>query len=704
MRAVQLLRGSPRRKAVAGFAAAITVVTGFFAVQGLAGATVTTAPPNHMLAVGPTSPDNGYPVWYKDSNNLSVGLCLDINNPFCNLGGAGVPDPTQPVSFPDNFPDETFYQLANSTIALPGGGTAVLDDNLEAAFSTAGPQAGGQITFGRVRIRLTTPTTGHYVITHPYGVDSFDVTDTATRNINFTEDIGIGAPGDFTGALGSRVNPFLRWDTGLVKGPDGASYLGDGVTAHAITGSDLNTNFFRIDGPNIGGPGINTIQTNLFTVQGRVATNAGVSPTSVTYTRSNTTGGFIDAFATSEPGQVIQASGTGMSRTTLKAGVVGRYFGRVAYTGANPPTSVQITNTSDRPPTTVNVTVTDQVVVSKAAYNSDTGQFVVNATSSDTAAPAPTLTVVGFGPLTAGTATFDLTDQVPPGFVTVTSSKSGSATAPVVVSGAAFAPEPVVAQAPATLTVQQGQQVQLDGSASLNATGFAWAQVAGTPAVTLANANTSIASFTAPATATTLTFRLTVQGPGGPVTTDEVVTVAAIAPPRANAGSPQSVLAGSTVTLDGSGSTGATSYLWKQTGGVAATLSSTTAVKPTFVMPNTPDPVVFQLTVTGPGGTDVATVQISPIADVLDTSQVEFRQSKAEWRVVGTATVTTGNVVTVYLGDTVTGTKLGTASVDALGGWSLRLSAGPQPPASRTISLQSTRGGVKLSIPVVVRN
>ena len=54
---------------------------------------------------------------------------------------------------------------------------------------------------------MTTPTTGHYVITHPYGVDAFDVTDTATRNINFTEDIGIGAPGDFKGALGSRVEP-----------------------------------------------------------------------------------------------------------------------------------------------------------------------------------------------------------------------------------------------------------------------------------------------------------------------------------------------------------------------------------------------------------------------------------------------------------------------------------------------------------------
>jgi hypothetical protein len=673
------------------------------AVTNLATA-ATVVPPTHMLAVGPTSVDNGFPVWYKDSNNLSVGLCLDDQNPFCNITAADVPDITQPVSFPDNFPDETFYQLAQSSITLPGGSVAVLNDNLEAAFNTPGPVANQQITFGRVRIRLTTPSIGHYTVTHPYGVDDFDVTDTATRNINFTEDVGIGAQGDFRGALNSRVNPFLRWDTGLLRGPDGASYLGDAITPHAITGSDLGTNFFRIDGPDIGGPGINTIQTNLFTTQGRVSTNAGVAPTSVTYTRSNTTGGFIDAFATSQPAQVIQVSGTGVATTQLKSDVAGNYFGRVAFTGANPPTSVTISNASDRPVTNANVTLTDLVVVTGAAYNADTGALTVTATSSDTATP-PVLTAQGFGNLTAGTATFPLgADQVPPGVITVTSSKSGSGTAPVVVSGAAIAPDPVQAQAPAALTVQQGQPVQLDGSGSLNATGFSWAQVAGTPAVTLSNANTSIASFTAPATPTTLTFRLTVQGPGGPKTTDEVVTVAAVAPPRANAGPPQSVLSGATVTLDGSGSTGASSFSWLQTGGVAATLSSKTVAKPTFTMPNTADPLIFQLTVTGPGGTDVASVQINPIPDVLTTSQIEFRTSKAEWRIVGTASVTTGNVITVWLGNSLTGTKLGTASVDALGAWSLRLANGPQPPASRTVSIESSRGGVLLAQAVVVRN
>ncbi len=710
MRATQLLRGSPRRKAIAGIAAAITVLTSFFVIQGFADATTTTAPPTHGLAVGPTDPSNGFPVWYKDSNNLNVGLCLDDTNPMCGLSAADGIDVNQPVSFPDNFPAETFYQLANSNITLPGGANALFVGAVEAGFNTPDPTPDQQHTFGRIRIRITTPTTGHYVVTHPYGVDEFDVTDSATRNINFTEDIGIGTPGDFTGALGSRIDPFLRWDTGLVTGPDGASYLGDPAVAHAVTGSSLGTNFFRIDGPDIGGPGVNTIQTNLFNVQGRLSTNNGVAPVAVTYTRTTTTGGFIDVFARSEPNQVIQVSGTGIAGTTLKGdaatdpGVSGNYFARAAFTGASPPTSVNITNASDRPVTKKSVTVTDQVTLTKVTYNADTGDVKVAATSSDTATP-PTLSVVGFGAvLVNGNATFKLgADQQPPAFITVTSTKGGTDTAPVIVSGAAFPADPVTAVAPPTLTVQQGQQVQLDGSGSLNATGFSWAQVAGTPAVTLTNANTAIASFTAPSTATTLTFRLTVQGPGGPQTADTVVTVQPVAPPVANAGQPQTVLVGNTVTLDGSASTGASSFQWSQTGGTPVTLSSTTAVKPTFKMPNTTNPLVFQLTVTGPGGTDVSTVQISPTADVLTTTQVEFRTDKAEWRVAGTTQVTSGNTITVHIGNSLSGPVLGTASPDALGVWSIRLT-GPVPDATRTISIESSRGGLLLAVPINVRN
>jgi hypothetical protein len=73
--------------------------------------------------------------------------------------------------------------------------------------------------------------------------------------------------------------------------------------------------------------------------------------------------------------------------------------------------------------------------------------------------------------------------------------------------------------------------------------------------------------------------------------------------PMANAGTDQSVGVGASVTLDGSGSSdpdGHTplTYGWTQTGGPAVTLSSATAVSPTFTAPGSPTVLTFSLTVT----------------------------------------------------------------------------------------------------------
>lgn len=72
-------------------------------------------------------------------------------------------------------------------------------------------------------------------------------------------------------------------------------------------------------------------------------------------------------------------------------------------------------------------------------------------------------------------------------------------------------------------------------------------------------------------------------------------------PITANAGSNQSVATGATVTLDGSGSFDPgnnPSYQWTQTAGPSVTLSSATAVKPTFTAPSTTATLTFQLVVT----------------------------------------------------------------------------------------------------------
>jgi hypothetical protein len=136
------------------------------------------------------------------------------------------------------------------------------------------------------------------------------------------------------------------------------------------------------------------------------------------------------------------------------------------------------------------------------------------------------------------------------------------------------------------------------------------------------------------------------------------------------------------------------------------TLNGRTTAKPTFTMPATSTPLMFQVTVTGPGGTDVALAQVSLRPDVLTVDEAQYRTSKGEWRVSGTASITTGNQVTVWIGGTPgTGTRVGTpATVDALGGWSIRIANGPNPGAVRVVSVTSSRGGSLAGAPLVVRN
>jgi hypothetical protein len=159
------------------------------------------------------------------------------------------------------------------------------------------------------------------------------------------------------------------------------------------------------------------------------------------------------------------------------------------------------------------------------------------------------------------------------------------------------------------------------------------------------------------------------------------------------------------VTLDGSQSTGVTGYSWSQTGGPIVALTGATTAKPTFTMPNTNDSLIFQLTVTGPGGSDYAVVQISPRPDVLTVDQAEYRRNGAEWRISGTASIVTTNTVTIYVVNGTTRTKLGTATVDALGVWSLRLGNSTVVPTTTSrLAVESTRGGILTGITIFIRN
>ena len=111
-----------------------------------------------------------------------------------------------------------------------------------------------------------------------------------------------------------------------------------------------------------------------------------------------------------------------------------------------------------------------------------------------------------------------------------------------------------------------------------------------------------------------------ITGPAATVT--YTLTVQAATPPVADAGTDQTVDEGSSVTLDGSATTGATSYSWSQTGGPTVTLASASTTAPTFTAPDGPTSLTFELTATGAGGsdTDAVTVQVQNAAPTADLS------------------------------------------------------------------------------------
>jgi hypothetical protein len=283
-------------------------------------------------AVGPIDPRIGFPLWYQDELGVKLTACLDGSG-FCVLTpnyntGAAASVTTAGI----NFPDEAFYWYADARITRSGGGNVRLVIAKEGAFTTPSAAVGQQIAFDRIRVRIDQLTPGAtYTITHPFGVmtavadanggivinsslkttatastastapastttattaDGFTPAPAATTDaapatdatafkgsgggggsaaeINTTEDIGCGnVPCDFRASLEGKVSRFLKWDPAFSPAaPTG--YLGNPNVTHQITGSPFNTNIFKVDGPNVGGTGINSIQTNLFTLAGKL--------------------------------------------------------------------------------------------------------------------------------------------------------------------------------------------------------------------------------------------------------------------------------------------------------------------------------------------------------------------------------------------------------------------------------------------------
>jgi Abnormal spindle-like microcephaly-assoc'd, ASPM-SPD-2-Hydin len=248
-----------------------------------------------LSAIGPVDAGNNFPTYYQDSNGLRLEPCL-TGAPLCFAAASDLVAPA----------GEAFYNNATANLTTRGNGKATLVLALEAAY--AGSGTGQEITFARTRFTdnggLVPGAT--YKVTDPYGSNSFvaNAAGAVPKNVGTTDIGGLGpclgpnahAAGgacDFGVALSGRMGPFLRWDPAVAPAAP-AGYVGDAVTPHRIVGSPNGTNVFRIEGPNVNsattdqcptvsGPIANCMETNLFTIEGKIAGPLQVTPSKVAF-------------------------------------------------------------------------------------------------------------------------------------------------------------------------------------------------------------------------------------------------------------------------------------------------------------------------------------------------------------------------------------------------------------------------------------
>ncbi|MCX6188058.1 MAG: hypothetical protein NTW54_00350, partial [Bacteroidetes bacterium] len=219
------------------------------------------------------------------------------------------------------------------------------------------------------------------------------------------------------------------------------------------------------------------------------------------------------------------------------------------------------------------------------------------------------------------------------GTVTLTLTTSGTcaaATSTVVITVNATS----TANAGSPQSVCQGGAVTLAGSIGGSATGSTWSA----PSGSFSDVNLLNSTYTPSITTGTVTLTLTTSGPCAAATSTVVITVNATS--TANAGSPQTVCQGGTVTLAGSRGGSATGSTWSAPSG---SFSSATSLTSNYTPSITTGTVTLTLTTSGPCAAATSTVVIT---------------------VNPTATANAGSPQTVCQGGTVTlaGTRGGSAT------------------------------------------
>lgn len=691
-----------------------------------------------LARVGPVDAANGFPLWYQDHAALALDLCLpnatELLNGTCLLLPADVPDPNQPISFPANFPEEAFWWNANATMNV-NGGKATLLVGLEAAFLNGPVVPGDQMAFARVRFRIATPGAGSYKVIYPFGEKTFDVVAGGSRAIDFTTDVGL-VPGNFSLALTGPIGPFLMASDvpgglplAFVTLPGGNTYLADPAVITAVTGSPFNTNYFRVEGPNIGGPGVNFVEVDQFTLLGRVHPGPIASILTVnraSYARDNSDA-WVDVFADAEtaigaPAPVLSFSGPGIPGKIMTGD--GQHFhGQSIPADINVlPPSVFVTNNSDNPPTTTEVSLTDVVTITLATF--DAGTLTVEAVSSDTLVP-PTLAVVGHGPMTNGKL-IEPGIAVAPFEVTVISSAGAQSSllvstvpepviGPVVVDDTAItdADQPVIVD---VLTNDPGPAVSLrilgnplHGTATLvpcpgPSTSLTCIQYQPKLYYFGADQFTYVIQDGASIDSNVANVAITISFVNhNPVANNDATTVGknnqVVIDVLANDVDPDgnATLDPASVTIIDPPAVGS-AVVDPATGKITYTATDVEGIFTfTYVVSDTSIPVL---------GSNTATVTVNVFQpDGITLTKAVYRTSTRQWNIVGTTVIPAPNSVIVHVGPTLAGPVIGTATVDATGAWKLVARNSNVPPdGTNTISLESTKGAQKLGEAIRVRN
>ena len=686
-----------------------------------------------LARVGPVDRNNGFPVWYQDSTGLALDACLpnaqELADGTCLVTPDQLTNPASPISFPANFPDEFFYWNGTSNLTV-NGGRAVLVMALEGAFSTGPVVAGDQMVFARHRLVIDIPAPGGtYTVTTPFGVQVFPDVIPGKRAIFLTNDIGL-VPGEFSGALKGQITTFLRASSAAGGDPlspiviDGETFIADPAATTAITGSPFGTNFFRIEGPNIGGSGVDVVETDQFTLMGKVHNAPIPSPVTVTRATYRRSGSSVqaDVFATARPSigapdPVLSITGTGI-RGTLMTRSGDHYYAQPSFQSQNVPASITVTNSADAPTSTVQAALVDEVHITNATYDPSTQKLTIRAASGDELNP-PELLAEGLGKLSSsGDLVVSL--PIPPQEVIVISSRGGRDTSPVVVGS------PGNSGAPVAENDELTQDLAADVASNIDILANDQPSAGVTPRI-LANPQHGTVRIDAATNQAVYTPAVGFSGPDSfsyintdangidsnvalvsfnvaflnhsPIANGDSATASATTPITIP------ILANDSDPDNGDTLNPASVSI------VSSPASGTATVNPDGSITFTPAAVgsaSFQYTVqdSHAATSNVATVSITVQgADTLNTVRAQFR-TRGDWRVTGTATIPgPGNIITLHIGPTLAGPVLGTVAVDTAGGWDFVLKGSNiRPDSTNTVSVESTKGGRRLAIPLQITN